>query len=108
GGFTFHQQLWIAPQRRGNAVHPGEREVAHPRLEPADRLRGRRRIASGGHFGQSHSLLLADIADAVDHGHSLSNQIGFSFSYSHPLLARGSFRLVKGIRPCSATSSNGS
>src|SRR5690606_40715932 len=31
GGFAFHQQLRINPQRRGNTVHPGERERSEER-----------------------------------------------------------------------------
>src|SRR5690606_35778340 len=87
-GFALDQQLGIDPERGGDAVHPREREVAHPGFEPADGLRGSRRVAGRGDLGQRHALLPADVADAVDHGAGPSiTDLVFALSYNRSLLA---------------------
>jgi hydroxypyruvate isomerase len=35
---TTYQQLWLHLQRGGDPVHPGERQLAHPRFEPTNGL----------------------------------------------------------------------
>ena len=105
--FGPDQRLGIYPEGSGNPLHPFERQIAHPCLEPADRLRGRRRDAGFGEFGEGHSLALANVADAVDHLKAPFNRNGdFSF-LQHMGDCKARVRLMhRRTLACSASLSN--
>jgi hypothetical protein len=62
-----NQHFRFDPECLRNPLHPDKRQVAHPRFQPPDRLRRRRRIARGGEVGEGPATLFPDVADAVDH-----------------------------------------